>query len=34
MNLERCDGDEAVAWVRAVNARWMVHHGLREDAAD
>jgi hypothetical protein len=33
MNLERRDGDEAVAWVRAVNARWLVHHGLREDTA-
>ena len=33
MNLEQRDGDEAVAWVRAVNGRWLVHHGLREDAA-
>ena len=34
MNLEQRDGDDAVAWVRATNARWLVHHGLREDAAD
>ena len=34
MNLEQRDGDDAVAWVRAANARWLVHHGLREDAAD
>src|SRR5262245_18378355 len=34
MNLEKSDGDDAVAWVRATNARWLVHHGLREDAAD
>jgi hypothetical protein len=33
MNVERRDGDDAVAWVRTVNARWLVHHGLREDAA-
>lgn len=34
MGLERRDGDEAVAWVRRVNARWLVHHRLRQDAAD
>jgi hypothetical protein len=33
MSLEQREGDEAVAWVRGVNARWLVHHGLREDAA-
>ena len=32
-DLEQRDEDDAFAWVRAVNARWLVHHGLREDAA-
>jgi hypothetical protein len=31
--VEQRDEDDACAWVRAVNARWLVHHGLREDAA-
>jgi hypothetical protein len=33
-NLEQRDEDDAFAWVRAVNARWLVHHRLREDAAN
>lgn len=33
-NLEQRDEDDAFAWARAVNARWLVHSGLRENAAD